>query len=86
MHVDVYVVVRASRTRIVGAHDGRLKVQVAAPPVDGAANKELVRCLAGALGVARSAVTLVSGESSRRKRLSVRGLELEALRSRLGDL
>ena len=77
--VAVLVVVRASRTRIVGVHDGRLKIQVAGPPVDGAANKELLRFLSRTLRVPRSAIRLVSGDSARRKRLAISGLSLQAL-------
>ena len=79
--VDVFVVVRASRTRLVGVHDGRVKVQIAAPPVDGAANKELVRFFARALDVSRSAVKLLSGESSRRKRIEVSGVSVAVMKS-----
>jgi uncharacterized protein (TIGR00251 family) len=64
---------RASRTQAKGEHDGRLKVQIAAPPVDGEANKQLIRYIAKALGVSRGSVTLVSGESGRRKCLEVVG-------------
>ena len=54
--LDVQVVPRASRSRIVGPHDGRLKIQLAAPPVDGAANEALVGLLAETLEVPRGAV------------------------------
>jgi uncharacterized protein (TIGR00251 family) len=50
-----------------------LKVRVAAPPVEGAANRALVRLLARTLGVARSAVTIVSGETSRAKMVEIAG-------------
>jgi len=79
--VDVLVAVRASRTRILGIHGERVKVAIAAPPVDGAANKELVRFLARSLGVPRGSVRLVSGEASRRKRLAVSGLSPDTIRS-----
>lgn len=73
--VELLVLVqpRASRTRALGEHDGRLKVALAAPPVDGEANEALVRFVAEALGVRRAAVELVEGATSRRKRLLVRG-------------
>ncbi len=75
VELSLYVQPRASRTRAVGEHDGRLKVQVAAPPVDGEANAELVRYLAKALGVAKSNVELISGETSRHKRFRVSGID-----------
>ena len=69
----VRVVPRASRSEIVGEHDGALRVRVAAPPVDGAANDELIRVLARALDVPRSAVEITSGQNSKFKHVRVRG-------------
>src|SRR6185369_4645469 len=69
----VYAQPRASRTAVVGSHDGMLKVAVAAPPVDGAANAALIECLAGAFGVPKSAVTIIAGETGKRKRVHIRG-------------
>jgi uncharacterized protein (TIGR00251 family) len=69
---------RASRSRVVGEHDGRLKIQLAAPPVDGEANEELLAFLAGALGVRRGDVALLAGETGRRKRVRVAGLTAAA--------
>ena len=69
----VQVVPRASRSRIVGEHDGNLRVRVAAPPVEGAANEELIRALARALDVPRGAVEITGGHSSRLKQIRVRG-------------
>ncbi len=81
----LHVQPRASRTRIAGEHGGRLKVQLAAPPVDGAANDELVRFLAELLAVPRRSVALVSGEGSRDKRVAVAGVTPEqALRPLAG--
>lgn len=65
--VDVLVAPRASRTRIVGVHADRLKIQLAAPPVDGKANDALVRFLADLLDVSKAQVEIVGGASSRRK-------------------
>ncbi len=74
---------RASRTRVVGLHDGRLKLQLAAPPVDGEANAALTSFLADTLGLKKSAVTLIDGETSRRKRVRVDGIDAAALVSAL---
>ncbi len=71
--LDLYIAPRASRTQVCGTHDGRLKLQVAAPPVDGAANKEIVAFIARWLGVARGDVSIASGEQGKRKRVIVRG-------------
>lgn len=70
----VLVQPRASRTKIVGAHDGRLKIALAAPPVDGEANAALVDFVASTLGVKKSEVELLDGLTSRRKRLAVRSM------------
>jgi len=57
----------ASHTEVSGTHGDALKVRLAAPPVDGKANAELLRFLAEAFGVPRRNVTLVRGETSRAK-------------------
>jgi uncharacterized protein (TIGR00251 family) len=85
----VQVVPRASRSEIVGEHNGALKVRLAAPPVDGAANEELIRTLAHALGMKRGAVEIIGGHTSKTKQVRVTGasprdLELAA-KSRRGQ-
>lgn len=81
--LEVVAVPRASRTRVAGEHGGRLKVQLAAPPVDGAANEALLAFLAGALGVRRAAVALLRGESGRRKTVRVEGIGASAVAAAL---
>lgn len=56
-------------------HDGAIKIRLAAPPVDGAANAALIEFVAERLGVAKSRVRLVSGTSSRRKVLEIEGVD-----------
>lgn len=75
VELSLLVQPRASRTRVLGEHDGLLKVQLAAPPVDGEANAALVEFLAKLLGVPRRQVSLIAGDASRRKRVSVQGVE-----------
>jgi uncharacterized protein (TIGR00251 family) len=70
---NVRVVPRASRSEIVGEHDGALRVRIAAPPVDGAANEELVRLLAGAFHVPRSAIEILAGHNSKSKTVRAHG-------------
>ena len=70
---DVRVVPRASKTAAAGEHDGALKVRVAAPPVEGAANEELLRFLALSLGVPLRSVEIVAGHASKSKRVRVTG-------------
>ena len=75
---------RSSRTECAGLIGDELKVRVAAPPVDGAANDALVGFLADRLRVARAAVVLLAGASSRSKLVEVRGLPEGIVRMRLG--
>ena len=75
VELRVLVQPRASRSRVLGEHGGALKVALAAPPVDGAANEALVELLADLLGVPRRQVSLVSGQSSRRKTVQVTGVD-----------
>lgn len=72
---EVRVIPRASRTEIVGEYNGALKVKLTSPPVEGAANQELVRTLAKELGVAKGDIEIVSGQSSKAKRIRVRGAD-----------
>ncbi|HVW28331.1 MAG TPA: DUF167 domain-containing protein [Polyangiaceae bacterium] len=65
---------RASRTRVLGVENGVLEVALAAPPVDGAANEELVCALSDHFGIPKRRVSLVSGETSRHKRVRLEGL------------
>ena len=63
---------KASRDEFAGAQGSRYRVRITAPPVDGRANAHLVRFLARAFGVSRSAITLEAGETSREKRVRIR--------------
>ncbi|MBQ7252406.1 MAG: DUF167 domain-containing protein [Kiritimatiellae bacterium] len=81
--VAVRVVPRASRTKIDGLLDGALKIRLAAPPVDGAANAAARDFLAEAAGLRRSEVVLLSGEKSRNKTFLLRGLPPEQARQKL---
>lgn len=82
--LDVLVAPRASRSRIVGLHDDRLKIQLAAPPVDGAANAALCELLAGVLQVPRSALEIARGATGKRKTVRVTGVGAALARARLG--
>jgi hypothetical protein len=72
---------RASRSEIVGEHDGALRVRLAAPPVEGAANQELIRLLARALDVPRGSVEIISGQTAKLKQVRVEGTSLAKLES-----
>ena len=76
---DVLVQPRASRAKVGPLHDGRLKVAVTAPPVDGEANAAVIELIAKTLGVSKSAVEVIAGTSSRRKTIKVRGVARAAI-------
>lgn len=80
----IHVQPKAKTTEVVGWYGGAIKIRVAAPPVEGAANEALVRFLAERLGVARTAVRLVGGATARRKRLTIDGVERERVIELLG--
>ena len=81
--LDVLVQPRASRAKIGPVHDGRLKVAVTAPPVDGEANAAVIELLAKALGVSKGAVEVIAGTSSRRKTVRIAGVARAAVEALL---
>lgn len=81
----VAVVPRASRSEITGEHDGTLRVRLAAAPVDGKANEELLRTLAKFFDVPLRAVEIASGQGSKSKRISITGLDRAGFEAKLRD-
>lgn len=77
------VVPGASRTRIAGMLGEALKLAVAAPPEGGKANAAVAELVAEALGVARSAVTIIAGQSQPQKRVRVAGVSAAQVRAAL---
>ena len=73
----------AKKTEVAGLHGAALKIRLAAPPVDGKANDCLIDFLAGILGVAKRRVELISGASSRAKRVRIEGVDSALVRGRL---
>src|SRR5689334_1232048 len=82
--LTVWVRPGASRAGVTGLHGAALGVRVAAPPERGAANRQLLAVLAGALGVRPGDLALEAGAGGRRKRVRVRGLSAGDVRERLG--
>lgn len=76
--LDLHCQPGARVTEVVGVHGDRLKLKLAAPPVDGKANEALVGWLATRLGVPRGDVSLVAGETNRQKRVKVLGIDVRA--------
>lgn len=81
--LHVRVTPRARRNELGGLTDGVLAVRLAAPPVEGAANKALIVLLAEALGLPKSALRIESGERSRHKRVRISGLPAGEVARRL---
>jgi uncharacterized protein (TIGR00251 family) len=77
--LDVRVIPRSPRTAVAGRRGNAILIRVAAPPVDGAANDALLRFLSDTIGVPRRAIRLVSGETSRDKRVGIAGVDLPAV-------
>ena len=84
--LELYVQPGARISEACGEHDGRLKLKIAAPPVDNKANGVLRNWVAACLGVPNSAVRLLRGEASRRKTLAVSGLDPERVAAALERL
>ena len=74
---------RSSRDRIDGEHDGRLKVRLTAPPIEGAANRALIKFLAKTLGVPKSSVSIVRGLHGREKVVEIGNITLDEAQRRL---
>jgi len=85
IRIRVRVKPRAAKSRVLGARDGALEVALAAPPVDGAANSELIRLLAATLDSGKSAIRIVSGEASRSKLVAVAGFTADELLAKLNQ-
>lgn len=83
VRILVFAVPRASKTSVEGLHDGRLRVRIAAPPVDGEANRELVRFFAQLLEVSKSDVSVEQGSTGRRKTVEIAALTVDTVRARL---
>lgn len=73
----IHVVPRARETAVAGKHGDAIKIRIAAPPSDDAANDELVRFLAERLGVPRRAVAVVAGRTARRKTVVIAGRHVD---------
>ncbi len=81
--ITVRVIPRSSRSCIDGTRGDAWLVRLRTPPVDGAANAELIEVLATALGVPRRALAIVGGDRSRTKRVRIEGLDEATVAARL---
>jgi len=81
--IDIRVIPRAGKSGIAGVRGGALLVRLNAAPVDGAANAELIEVLSEVLDVPKRAVSIVTGERGRQKRVRIDGMTAELVRSKL---
>jgi uncharacterized protein (TIGR00251 family) len=79
VELDVRVIPRAQTTAIDGERDNAILVRLSAPPVDGTANDELIRYVAGLFRLPRRAVRIVSGERGRKKRVAIDGVTADSV-------
>jgi uncharacterized protein len=85
VRISVRVKPRASRSRILRADGLSIEASIAAPPVDGAANAELLALLAGVLGVSKSSLRLVQGETGKNKVVEVTNVDGAEATRRLAE-
>lgn len=83
VRLELLIQPRASKSEVIGPHDGRMKIRIKAPPVDGEANKELISFLAKHLHLPRAAIRIVSGETGRRKTVELHGIDAACARQLL---
>ena len=81
--IAVRVIPRSGRSGIAGTRDGAVLVRLNAPPVDGAANAELIELIAEAIGVPKRVVSIATGVRSRSKTVHVSGVSEDQVRSKL---
>jgi uncharacterized protein len=81
--IDVRVITRARKSGLAGTRSDVLLVRLQAPPVEGAANAELVALLSVTLGIPKRAIVIVAGERSRQKRVHIKGVDATTASSRL---
>ncbi len=83
VEIRIKVSPRSSKSEVVGISDDRLRIKLNSPPVDGAANKELIKLLSKIFGVAKSSLELVRGDKSRLKTVLVRGKSADEIKELL---
>jgi uncharacterized protein len=83
IRLEVYIQPRASKSEVAGMHGGVIKIRIAAPAVENAANLALMEFVAETLGIAKRSVRIVSGTASRRKVLEIEGVTDEQIAAKL---
>jgi uncharacterized protein (TIGR00251 family) len=83
VRLQVYIQPRACKSEIAGMHDDVIKIRIAAPAIENAANLALIDFIAQHLGIAKRRVRLVSGATSRRKLLEIDGISADVIAASL---
>jgi hypothetical protein len=83
--IEIKILPGSSRNRVTLEENGSLKVHLTAPPVDGKANRALIAFLSSILSVPKKAITLVKGETSRKKVIEITGMTKNEIRSKVGE-
>jgi hypothetical protein len=83
VEISLYIQPKASKTEIIGEHNGLLKIKIKSPPVDGQANAEVIEFLSKSLGIPKRQVEFLKGDKSREKKVRVLGVSLEHVRRTL---
>ena len=83
--LKIHVTPRGSRNQVVGWRGGVLHIKLTAPPVEGAANAQLVQFMADVLGIRKRDIEIAGGERSREKMIIVRGMTADQIADRLGQ-
>ncbi len=84
IYLKIIIQPRAARESVVGSYQGRLKVKVNAPPVEAAANKNLISVISKLLRAAKGNIIIKQGETSRNKLLLVKGISVDKARGYIG--
>jgi len=84
--LNMRVTPRSSRNAVLGVEAEAIKIKLTAPPVEGAANAALIEFVADWLGVRKSAVSILSGDQSRHKRMRILGVTVEQVQKKLGQV
>jgi len=84
LNILVQIQPKSSRNEIVGIHDGRLKIKIKAPPVDGKANESLIEFLAKTFKISKSNIEILKGHTSKLKTIKLLGVNENTYRSIIG--
>jgi len=75
LNIQAQIQPGSSKDQIIGIHNGRLKIKISAPPVDGKANQNLIEFISKALGVSKSKIEILKGRTSKLKTLKISGID-----------